>query len=359
MTAAAERVGFLEVPGILLIRLMSRCNEKCLFCMVAEEIAESDDLAYDECKARIGRQPSDTQIEFFGGEPTIYPRFLDLLRFARSRGHPCSIASNVRIFHSARFAQSVADLDATKIYIRTSLYGDTAALHDYYTATPGSYVQTVRGLGHIVAHGFSCQVNIVILKCNVSRLIALVDLVHELGVRRVKFGNLIALNQCGEHALPLSSVRPRLREAIAHAECLGLTVTVEKTPVCVASGRLDLMSAEQEIYRSARVYDDSGECGGCLVRRWCDGVDPAYPGMFGWDGLSRLTSVPRKTVATSALEGSEPELLRTHCVSIPDGAPTSQAIAAIERLSQRVAAKHGRLAVFPTRFVAGEEVVER
>ena len=41
-------VGFHEVPGILLVRLMSRCNEKCLFCMVADEIALSDDLDYQE-----------------------------------------------------------------------------------------------------------------------------------------------------------------------------------------------------------------------------------------------------------------------------------------------------------------------
>src|SRR5262245_1057462 len=145
-----EWVGFVEVPGILMIRLMSRCNEKCLFCMVADEIAGSDDLNFQEAVARIASQPPGTLIEFFGGEPTIYPQFLDLLRETRQRGYPCSIATNLRIFHSRKFTRAVADLDATQIYIRTSIYGCDVALHDYYTATPGSYAQTLAGIHNIV-----------------------------------------------------------------------------------------------------------------------------------------------------------------------------------------------------------------
>ncbi len=81
--------------------------------------------------------------------------------------------------------------------------------------------------------------------------------------------------------------------------------------------------------------------------------------MFGWDGVARLTAVPQKSVPWDVFECAEPELLRTHCVSIANGPPTPQTIGAIELLSQRVAAKHARLAVFPIRFVAEEQVVER
>ena len=125
-------VGFFKVPGILLVRLMSRCNEKCLFCMVADEISQSTDLGYDEAVNNILGQPLGTLIEFFGGEPTIYPRFLDLLHCARSHGYPCSIASNVRIFHSETFTKRVAELDSSKIYIER-VY--TAILRRYMTIT--------------------------------------------------------------------------------------------------------------------------------------------------------------------------------------------------------------------------------
>src|SRR6266542_4096725 len=145
---------FVEVRGILMLRLLSRCTNKCVFCMVDEKIHTSEDVDFREAVARIEAQDTDVRIEFFGGEPTIYPRFLDLLRLARSRGHECSIATNGRIFAGERYAREVASLDPAKIYIRTSLYGDSAELHDYYTSASGSYDQTVRGIRNIVQAGF-------------------------------------------------------------------------------------------------------------------------------------------------------------------------------------------------------------
>jgi organic radical activating enzyme len=339
-------VGFHEVPGILLVRLMSRCNEKCLFCMVADEIALSDDLHYQEVAETIARQPEGTQIEFFGGEPTIYPRCLELLTLAREHGHRCSIASNVRIFHSERFTAKVAALDPSKIYIRTSMYGDTPELHDYYTDTPESYRQSVKGIRNIVAAGFDCQVNVVILKENVDRLEAMVDQVSAWGVPRIKFGNLISLSTCGEHAVRLSHVRPRLDAAVERAEGLGLSVTVEKTPICVASGRIDLLSTERMIYQSDRVYDDAGACNGCLVRRWCDGFDPEYVDLFGFDGIEPVHVIPE-----AAVGAQEPELLKMHCVSIADSQPDEPTLRRLYELSRTVESLHGCLAVFPREHV--------
>ncbi|MDA0161273.1 radical SAM protein [Solirubrobacter ginsenosidimutans] len=345
-----EWVGYHEVPGILLVRLMSRCNEKCLFCMVADEIAYSDDVRFQEVADTILRQPPGTQIEFFGGEPTIYPRFLELLEIARTAGYRCSIASNLRIFHSASFTAKVQALGADEIYIRTSLYGDTPELHDYYTDVPGSHRQTLQGIHNIVAAGFECQVNIVILAENVDRLDRMVDQVHDWGVHRVKLGNLMSLDTCGEHGVRLSAVRPRLAAAIARAEAHGLSVTVEKTPICVASGRIDLLSTERMIYDSDRVYDDAGACSGCLVRRWCDGFDPGYVDLFGFDGIQTLDHVP--AAALRRTPAPEPELLKMHCVEIADNEPDEATQRELYELSRVVLAKHGCLAVFPREYVA-------
>jgi pyruvate-formate lyase-activating enzyme len=350
----SEWVGFHEVPGILLVRLMSRCNEKCLFCMVADEIVQSRDLDYEAAARRIASQPQGTQIEFFGGEPTIYPRFLDLLRVARASGYPCSIATNMRVFHSEAYTAKVAALDASRIYVRTSIYGHSAELHDYYTDTRGSYRQTVRGIANTVGAGFLTQVNVVILRHNVDRLVDITRQVHGWGVPRIKFGNLISLSTCGDHAVRLSQVRPQLLEAIRVAEDLGLTVTVEKTPTCVVDGRLDLMSTERTIYSSDRVFDDAGACGGCLVRRWCDGVDPDYVARYGFDGIRRLDDVPEAAVRFEPSELADLELLKMCCVRIPETVPDPATVASLAALSARVQERHGDLAVFPDRYVRAQ-----
>jgi molybdenum cofactor biosynthesis enzyme MoaA len=354
LTVISEKplgTAFLEVPGLLMLRLMSRCNEKCVFCMVEEEIQKSDDVNYNEAVNRIMAQPEGTRIEFFGGEPTIYPRFMDLLRLARQRGHSCSIATNCRVFHSEKFTRAVAELDPAQIYVRTSLYGDTAELHDYYTATPGSYAQTIKGLKNLVAMGFRCQANVVIMEKNVDHLAEITRLVHSLGLPRIKYGNLVEIRSCRAHSVRLSQVRPRLQEAVAIAEQLKLTVTVEKTPVCVAGGRVDLISAERDLGNWERAFDDEGQCGGCLVRRWCEGLDPDYVALYGYEGINRLTHVPQLVLKGSAQDSGEPEYLKTHCVQIEDEEPDAQTVEALYGLLQEVESRHGRLAVFPRRYI--------
>src|SRR6188768_3569237 len=89
---------FIALPNLLIVRLMSRCNNRCIFCMVDEEIHTSSDLPFEHAISAIEAQPITTKIEFFGGEPTIYPNFLKLLAFARHRGHECSLATHGRTF---------------------------------------------------------------------------------------------------------------------------------------------------------------------------------------------------------------------------------------------------------------------
>ena len=349
--ATAPSKAFLEFPGLLMLRLMSRCNNHCIFCMVEDEIRTSDDVEYADALGRIQAQAPGTRIEFFGGEPTIYPRFLELLRFAREHGFSCSIATHGRTFSSRSFTTKVAALDPRQIYIRTSLYGDTAELHDYYTAIRRSYVQTVQGIGNIVEAGFRCQVNCVIMKGNVERLSQMTQLVHSWGVPRIKFSNLICVGSCESEAVSLSTVRPHLVHAIELAENLGLTVTVEKTPVCVASGRLDLMSTERDLGRWTRSFDDQGECGRCLVRRWCEGLDPEYAERFGYRGLHALDRMSRRIIKGDTHERGEPEFLKVHCIEVPDGPLDDATLTALTGILESVEERFGRLAIFPRRFL--------
>lgn len=356
---AAKDKAFIEFPGLLIVRLMSRCNQRCLFCMVDDEISSSDEVSYAEVVARIDAQPAPAHIDFFGGEPTLHPDFLRLLRYAAERGHSCSIASNGRIFASQAFTAQVKACGADDLYVRTSLYGDTASLHDSYAASPGSHTQTLAGIGNMVAAGFRVQVNIVLLKGNISRLREMTALVHRLGVAAIKYGGLVDVVSCAAHVAPLTTLKPQLLDAIALAEQLGLGVTVEKTPICVAGGRLDLLSTERLLGDWPRAFDDEGECGACLLRRWCEGLDPDYTALFGKEGLERLTDVSSR-ILRPLIGGPAPEMLKFACVAlseddIVDGSPTPEALAALAALGDQVRARFGRLVVFSPEHVRQDE----
>ena len=353
-------VDFHSVQGILLLRLMSRCNERCVFCMVEDEIEGSADVDFRAAVEAIAAQPEGTIIEFFGGEPTIYPHFLELVTEARARGFYCSIASNARIFHSRDFTRKMAATGREHLYVRTSLYGDEAGMHDALTRARMSFDQTAKGVQNLLDESILTQVNIVIMKENYRNLAGMVDLVHSWNVPRIKFGNLMGISTCMAQAVSLAAVKPHLEAAIAQAEALGLRVTVEKTPLCCAGGRIDLLSTEREAFGGARSFDDDGACGTCLVRRWCDGLDPDYARAFGYGDLVPLSQVPANGLIDGARPLPEPELLRTYCVTIPDEEAVTADLG--DRLAQvltKIRARHGRFAIFPRRFVHGSAQAQR
>ncbi len=342
--SSSAGTSFVAFPGLLVIRLVDRCNQRCRFCMARDEIAASNPVDYDEAIAAIAGQPECQRVEFFGGEPTLHPRFLDLVRFARERRHQCSIATNGRRLSDERFVDALAALGSAAIYLRTSIYGDTAETHDYYTNVGGSHAQTVRGIGHAVARGFTVQVNIVILRGNCDRLETFPRQVAEWGARRIKFGSLVDVESCPEHAVPLSDVSPHLVQAIALAERLGLTVTVEKTPICTIGGRVDLVSTERALGNWPRAFDDGGACRGCVFREWCDGLDPGYAARFGLGGIHRMEKVP--AIAIERCRQREPEFLKMHCALAARLEAGDRDARELRELSRLVTAQHGRLAVF-------------
>lgn len=357
--SGSKWVDFHRVEGILLLRLMSRCNERCVFCMVEDEIEQSDDVSFEAAIKAIHEQPPGTIIEFFGGEPTIYPKFLELVQVARSLGFDCAIATNARVFHSKSFTAKFAATGTEHLYVRTSLYGDTVELHDALTRTPNSYAQTVKGIGNLLRENILTQVNIVIMKENYKQLSNMVKLVRDWGVPKIKFGNLISLATCMPHAVRLTEVKPYLEAAIDESESYGLSVTVEKTPLCCAGGRIDLLSTEREAFGGRRTFDEDGACANCLVGRWCDGLDPDYAHAFGFDDLQTITQVPRKGLYDARRDLPDPELLKSYCVVIENEDVSPDVADKLAAVLPKVQAQHGRFAIFPESLTTGDAHLQR
>ncbi|MBW1997832.1 MAG: S8 family serine peptidase [Deltaproteobacteria bacterium] len=121
---------------------------------------------YERALSLIASMPPNSKIDLFGGEPTLHPKFLDLLAYAMSRQTECSVATNGRLFSRRSFAKRVARITRSSLYIRTSLHGATAKSHEAVTNVPGSFQQLMDGLDNIVSECMPCQVNMVITRKN-------------------------------------------------------------------------------------------------------------------------------------------------------------------------------------------------
>jgi pyruvate-formate lyase-activating enzyme len=283
---------YLKADNLLILHLTDRCNNRCGFCMV-DGIHGRFSFPYDAALTLMDTLPPGSKVDLFGGEPTMHPRFLDLLQEIRDRDLKCSVATNARLFAREDFCQAVVERTGRELYVRTSLHGLSAESHDAVTRSKGSFAQTMQGVAHILARGLVCQINIVVTKQTLPDLVAITRFVADNGVPMIKFGLIVDAGSCADMVPTLEETGHVLREAMDLAMEKGLIVTVEKAPLCLVPSHLQHFSTERLLGKWPRVFDDAGACGSCVVRKWCDGLDPEYAAIFGTAGIHRIDKLPR------------------------------------------------------------------
>lgn len=254
---------------------MSRCNCDCVFCCVRDEIARSQDIDLNYLKERIVEHPSETIIDFFGGEPTLYPYFIEALSFARGRGHKCRIATNGRIFSNLSFAKRVIDLGIDQI--RTSVYGHTAQLHDFHTSSSNSFNQTIQGIKNLIDLEAELFVNTVITSENVRFLPEIVDLLYSFGVKNIKFGSLTDCSHVLDLVPDPEVVRLYLKSALQRANEHGMSCAIEKSPLCLLPEHYEIFAYEPDDF----LYRKPDICADCIGENFCVGFPKEQVHKYG------------------------------------------------------------------------------
>jgi MoaA/NifB/PqqE/SkfB family radical SAM enzyme len=264
------------------VKLMKHCNNHCRICMVADQINQKGYPDKKTMKMMISRLDRGDMIDFFGGEPTLYPHLIPAIRYASARGVYTKLATNCRTLSNEAYLKKM--LQAGLKDIRTSIHGPDAEMHDYLTCAKGSFDQTINGMRNVIKNGITLQVNIVITALNVKRLKETVDMISSLGVKRVKFSNLYIYGNLlsNQDLIPqIEIVAPLIDEAIGYAESKMMEVEIEKTPLCIIPKHQDkAIKEKKQGYIDGRI--SPVECSGCLVEESCGWVSENYPYNLGW-----------------------------------------------------------------------------
>ena len=88
--AAADRLLSME------IEFSRECNFRCAYCYLEERTAAADELSRQELKAVIlqARELGARKVIILGGEPSIYPHLIEMLRFLGSLGLEIELFTN-------------------------------------------------------------------------------------------------------------------------------------------------------------------------------------------------------------------------------------------------------------------------
>ena len=93
------------------------CNNRCTWCYAFNSLNNPNSMDFEKAKLLVAdlKTRNVKKIILIGGEPTLYPHFIDLIKFIRQQDIRVSVASNGKMFKNKAFAKSVIDTGINSI----------------------------------------------------------------------------------------------------------------------------------------------------------------------------------------------------------------------------------------------------
>ena len=288
------------------------CNNNCRFCAIAKTREQVSDLSSDEIKHKIKKawQKGAVELIFSGGECSIRPDFIELVKYARNTGFKhIEVTTNGRMFSYEDFSKKV--VRAGLLFIRFSLHGHNADTHDYLTRAKGSFDEIVQGIKNLIqiskdwdkyAHSpVYIEVTTAIVEQNYRHLMKIVKLTGNLGINQNNFNFVIPWGSAWIHKkkmIPkISDVAKSIRKTIDYdKKHKGIVKKIANIPFCllegygeyiseIKEGKIDIINPignpfdYQNHRRSKKVL--FRKCKNCKYFKVCEGIYFEYTQLRG------------------------------------------------------------------------------
>lgn len=280
----------------------NKCNNKCIMCTNSESFQKdenSEDYTFDRVIERVERdreyyERSGDSVTLTGGEPTIHPRFIDIINQIRANLpiNRIMIASNGRRFCYPSFVDEVSKVG--HITWEIAVHGWNAEIHDAVTRVPGSFDQTTTGIENLIQRKnptHEVEVRIIVLKQNYKHLSKICEFINR---RFPSVNRVVVIYQeiegvC-EDNLKLVNVRHgEVKEPVEEtAERWGPIFSdfrLYHFPLCTVSPRF--WKYVWRTLRAEEVFHPS-LCDDCLYKKHCLGIHYGYRELIGEEDFTPI-----------------------------------------------------------------------
>lgn len=181
-------------PAFVQCVLTERCNYKCQYCSHWRMERYPDEMSLAEWQRAIGSLKSLANplvIDFTGGEPTIYPQFLEVVEFCRSQRVDWIITTNGSTLARSRFVQRIVAAEPLKIDV--SVDSSSGDVHDDARGVPGSLARIEQGLRMLISERdrtgrkFAVRIKVTVHRLNAGKLAPIVEWSESVGATSVDF----------------------------------------------------------------------------------------------------------------------------------------------------------------------------
>jgi 12,18-didecarboxysiroheme deacetylase len=166
------------------------CNLRCVHCYAGSEAKQYEgELTTDEAKAMIDDLAAygSPVLLFSGGEPTLRPDVVELMKHAKQAGMRCVLSTNGTTITPEK-AQEYAEVGLS--YVGVSLDGGQVT-HDKFRGMPGSFERAMEGIRNSRKAGIKVGLRMTINKGNVQDIDEIFDIMEKEQVNRACFYHLV------------------------------------------------------------------------------------------------------------------------------------------------------------------------
>jgi MoaA/NifB/PqqE/SkfB family radical SAM enzyme len=306
------------------IQLGHMCNNRCVFCVSGQETALGRARPLDRepivAEIRAAFAAGHRKITLLGGEPTLQPAFLDVVRETVALGFE-EIVLFTNGVKTAR-AAFVDEILATggNFTFRFSLQGATEESHERTTRKDGSFARLVQSMRHVHERQQKLTVNMCVVQSNYESVDVFPELLLPLGVSQLHLDMVRPLDAGVRTEAEFGSMIPRYRDMVGPLERMargfpaGFDVNIGNLPYCIAPHLASFIHHDGEKTMTIAVDGDKklskpwdkylvkrrdkskpDGCRGCVFDSRCSGVFEKYREMYGEEEFVAVT--PEKLVA--------------------------------------------------------------
>jgi MoaA/NifB/PqqE/SkfB family radical SAM enzyme len=166
------------------VRLTYLCNNNCVFCLDKQN-QKGKLVPFKEIEKELkgGRKSGINKLILSGGEPTVHPDFLKIVKFAKDIGYKeIQTITNGRLFAYKNFLDQAVANGLTETTF--SIHGHTKELYEKQSGIKNSFEQALTGLTNSLNNkNLIVNIDIVINKINYRYLDKILRFFTNLGVK--------------------------------------------------------------------------------------------------------------------------------------------------------------------------------
>ena len=225
-------------PKKLIMNVTYACNNHCTFCAVGTRTQIDGHPPRQREQLDRYRAQGVEMVDFDGGEPTLYPELIGLIRYARSIGYrQINVTTNGRMCAYERYASKLAQSGLTTLLF--SVHGHDARTHAQQVGVAEAFEQTTQGIRNCVRlrpAGVELGMNITVTKGNHDKQMELAELAWSLGLRWMNIQFLTPFGRATHYVAPDTQAAADRTKAVIDAFEGRMKIQVINLPYCFMPG---------------------------------------------------------------------------------------------------------------------------